>query len=176
MPWLRIIIFCLSVWLLPVSCTVISQPVRSEAEPAVPFITLVAEADRFKGRTVILGGYILETSNLQSGTILKVLQVPLRLGEEPALKDSSEGRFQVYHTGFLDPEVYRKDRAITVAGEVIGSGTEQIGADRIQYLKIKHREIYLWPEYDTRPYPYPPWPYPYYWHGRPYHRYPYWYW
>ena len=176
MPTLRIIIFCLSIWLLPLSCTVISQPVRSEAEPAVPFKTLVAEADRFKGRTVILGGYILETTNLKSETILKVLQVPLRWGEEPALKDSSEGRFQVYHPGFLDPEVYRKDRVITVAGEVIGSGTEQIGADRIQYLKIKHREIYLWPEYDTRPYPYPHWPYPYYWHDWTYQRYPYGYW
>ena len=162
--------------MLPVSCTVISKPVRSEAEAPLPFKTLVTQADKFKGRTVILGGYILQTSNLESETIIKVLQVPLRIGEEPGLKDSSEGRFLVYHQGFLDPEIYSKDRVITVAGEVIGSGLEEMSGDSIQYLKIKNREIYLWPEYQTHPYPYPAWPYPYYWYGYPYYRYPYWYW
>jgi outer membrane lipoprotein len=162
--------------MLPVSCTVISKPVRSEAEPPVPFKTLVAQADQFRGRTVILGGYILETMNLESETIIKVLQVPLAIGEEPGLRDSSEGRFLVYQQGFLDPEIYGKDRVITVAGEVIGSDSEEIGGNRIQYLKIKSREIYLWPEYETRGYPYHPRRYPYYRHGYPYYRYPYWYW
>jgi outer membrane lipoprotein len=162
--------------MLPVSCTVISKPVRSEAEPPLPFKTLVAQADQLKGRTVILGGYILETLNLESETILDVLQVPLAIGEEPGQKDSSEGRFRVYHLGFLDPEIYSKDRVVTVAGEVIGSGFEEIGGHRSQYLKIKHREIYLWPEYQTRPYPFPPWPYPYFWYDYPFYRYPYWYW
>ena len=174
----RTLLFSLSLaaLMLPVSCTVISKPVRSEAEPPVSFKTLVAQVDQFRGRTVILGGYILETRNLASETIIKVLQVPLTVGEEPGLKDSSEGRFLIYHEGFLDPEIYSKDRAITVAGEVIGSDSEEIGANRNQYLKIKNREIYLWPEYETHPYPFPSWPYPYYWHGYPYYRYPYWYW
>ena len=35
-------------------------------------------------------------------------------------------------------------------------------------LKIIDREIFLWPEYETRPRPYPLWPYPYYWHRYPY--------
>ena len=126
----RILLFALSALMLPVSCTVISKPVRSEAEPPVSFKTLVAQADQFRGRTVILGGYILETRNLASETIIKVLQVPLAVGEEPGLKDSSEGRFLVYHDGFLDPEIYGKDRVITVAGEVIGSGSEEIGGVR----------------------------------------------
>ena len=155
--------------MLPISCTVISEPVRSEAEPPVPFNSLVARVDQFKGRTVILGGYILETRNLESESIIKVLQVPMRIGEEPDLKDRSEGRFLVYHQGFLDPEVYAKDRAITVAGEVIGRGTEEMGDSTIQYLKLKSRELYLWPDYPTHPRPF-------YWHGYPYYRYPYGYW
>jgi outer membrane lipoprotein len=162
--------------MLPVSCTVISKPVRLEAAAPLPFKTLLAEADKYRGRTVILGGYILETRNLESETIIEVLQVPLAIGEEPGLKDSSEGRFRVYLQDFMDPEIYRKDRVITVAGEVIGSGFEEIGANQNQYLKIKNREIYLWPEYKAHPYPFPPWPYPYYWYGFPYYRYPYWYW
>ena len=169
---IRIILFSLTTLMLPISCTVISEPVRSEAEPPLPFKTLVAQADQYRGRTVILGGYILETRNLESETTINVLQVPLRIGEEPDFKDRSEGRFLVYQQGFLDPEIYSKDRVITVAGEVIGSGSEEIGGNRIQYLKIKSREIYLWPEYETRGYPYHPWRYPDF---RPY-RYPGWYW
>jgi outer membrane lipoprotein len=173
---LRILILCLSMLLLQVSCAVISPQLRKEAEPPVPFKTLLTEADRYKGRIVILAGYILETRNLESETIIRVLQAPLRSGEEPDLRDRSQGRFKIYHKGFLDPEVYAKDRAITVAGEVIGADYEEIGAERIQYLKLIDREIYLWPEYETRPRLYPPWPYPYYWNRYPYYPYPYWYW
>jgi outer membrane lipoprotein len=170
MQILRILLYSLAAVTLPISCTVISEPVRSEAEAPVPFNTLIAQADEFRGRTVILGGYILETSNRESETIIKVLQVPLRIGEEPGLKDSSEGRFLIYHQGFLDPEVYSKDRVLTVAGEVIGSDFEEMSGEPIQYLKLKSREIYLWPEYATHDYAYPRW------HGYPYYRYPYRYW
>ena len=78
----------------------------------MPFSTLLVEAEQYHGRIVILGGYILETSNLQSETIIKVLQVPLELGEEPGLKDRSEGRFKIYHKGFLNPEIFGRDRAL----------------------------------------------------------------
>ena len=154
-----------------VSCSVISHQVRSEADPPVPFQTLIRDADKFLGHTVILGGYILETKNLESETILKVLQTPLRFGEDPDLKKRSQGRFLVYHKGFLDPEVYSKDQAITVAGRVIGTALEKIGDEQIKYLKIESREIYLWSNYTNKPLYHDPWPYPYHWTP-----YPYWYW
>lgn len=152
------------------SCSVISRDIRSEAIDPLPFQTLVSDADRYIGRTVILGGYILETKNLESETVLKVLQTPLRFGEDPGLRKQSQGRFLVYHQGFLDPAVYGKDEAITVAGRVIGTEVEKIGENRIQYLKIESREIYLWSNYTDKSLYYP-WGYPYY--LAPY---PYWYW
>jgi outer membrane lipoprotein len=171
-------LLCLAALGVLVSCTVISKEIRSEAEPPVSFKTLVDQADQFVGRTVILGGYILETRNIESETVIEVLQVPMRIGEEPDLKDSSEGRFFVYHKEFLDPEIYSKDRVITVAGVVLGTGDKAIGDDRIRYLKIENREIYLWPEFQKypSPYPYPIWPYPYHWHRYPFYRHHYWYW
>ncbi len=171
-----IIMFCFLSLLATVSCAVISRQVRSEADPPVPFRTLLDQADQYKGRTVILGGYILETTNLASETILKVLQTPLRMGEEPESRDSSQGRFLVYCNGFLDPAVYAKDRAVTVAGRVIGSAVEKIGAKRVLYLKIENREIYLWPEYTNLPPYYYPRPYPWSWHGYPNYPYSFWYW
>jgi outer membrane lipoprotein len=77
------ILTCLLSLITPVSCTVISNQVQSEAESPVPFRKLMEDADQYHGRMVILGGYVLETKNLASETILKVLQVPFRVGEEP---------------------------------------------------------------------------------------------
>ena len=170
------LIICLLTLMYMSSCTVISQEVRSQAESPIPFQTLIEDTDRYTGRIVILGGYILEINNLASETILKVLQVPFRVGEEPDLRDLSQGRFVVYYKGFLDPEVYARDRAITVAGKVMGSAIEEIGDERVPYLKIENREIYLWPEYTTLPpYRYPR-AWPRHWHGYPNYPYSFWYW
>ena len=150
------------------SCSVISQQIRTDAIPPIDFKILLQESDKYLGDTVILGGYILETNNLTDQTIIKVLQAPLGFGEEPESRDYSEGRFIILQKGFLDPEVYRKDRQITVAGTVVGSVVEKINDFSQPYLKIQSREIYLWPEdqaYYPDPY-YDPWFYPY-----PYYRY-----
>jgi outer membrane lipoprotein len=171
MQKLHAILLIILASMVTVSCSVISHQVRSEADPSIPFQNLIRDADKFLGHTVILGGYILETKNLESETILNVLQTPLRFGEDPDLKKRSEGRFMVYHKGFLDPEVYAKDQVITVAGRVIGTAMEKIGDEQIKYLKIENREIYLWSNYTNKPLYFYPWPYPYRWTP-----YPYWYW
>jgi len=150
------------------SCSVISQQIRTDAVPPIDFKILLQESDNYLGDTVILGGYILETKNLTDQSIIRVLQAPLGFGEEPESRDYSEGRCIISQKGFLDPEVYRKNRKITVAGTVVGSGVEKINDFSQPYLKIQSREIYLWPE-DRQYYPnsyYAPWFYPY-----PYYRY-----
>jgi len=176
--WLLLIAFLMGA----PACSVISQQVRTESEPAVPFTTLVNEAEKHAGKTVILGGYILETANLPGETIIKVLQTPLEFRDRPKGKDHSKGRFVVLHKGFLDPEVYGKDRKITVAGAVAGKTVQKIGEYSGTFLKIVSREIHLWDEvrYDYPypyhdawyyPYPYDPfWYYPYPYHGYHYPR------
>ncbi|MCJ7830052.1 MAG: Slp family lipoprotein, partial [Desulfobacterales bacterium] len=94
-------------------------------------------------------------------------------------RDFSEGRFQVVYSGFLDPEVYRKDRRVTVAGTLLGCEVQRTGDCPHPLLRVAGREIYLWPEYEYRapsPYPYyDPWYSPfryhrYYYHPRRYYR------
>ena len=155
------------------SCSVISQDIRTESISPIDLKILLQEPNKYKGETVILGGYILETDNLTDQTIIKVLQAPLGTRDEPNSRDYSEGRFIVSQKGFLDPEIYSKDRKITVAGTVLGSVVEKVNEFSHPYLKIQCREIYLWPkdqEYLPAPY-YDPWfyPYPFYW----YHHHPY---
>jgi outer membrane lipoprotein len=152
------------------SCSVISPQIRDESIGQVNYKTLMKQVDNYKGKTVILGGYILETQNLADKSIVKVLQVPLGLGENPKSKDMSEGRFIILQKGFLDPEIYKKDRKITVAGTIAGIVSEKVNHFAQPYLEIESREIYLWPKdeyYYPQPY-YAPWyyPFPYYW--RPY--------
>lgn len=134
-----------------VSCSVISRPVNNESISPVHFKTLLLEADKHIGDTVIMGGYILKTKNSVEESTIVILQSPLGFGHEPKTKDHTEGRFIVVHKGFLEPEVYSKDRKITVAGVVVGSVTMKIDGFPYPHLKIRSREIFLWPE---KQYPY----------------------
>jgi outer membrane lipoprotein len=155
------------------SCSVISQQIRKESMAPVNFKILVQETDKYLGNTVILGGYILETQNLADKSSIKVLQAPLGFGETPKSRDDSEGRFIISHKGFLDPEIYSKNRKVTVAGIIVGTAVEKVDHFAQSYLKIESREIHLWPKEEDclMPYYYDPWyyPYPYYRHPYPYY-------
>ena len=163
------------------SCSVISREIRQEAGPAVSFPHLLEHTEGYMGQTVILGGYIISTRNISDRSVITVLQTPLMLGDEPRVKDYSEGRFTVLHDGFLDPEVYTKDRRITVAGVVTPPprGIEKDCPRGCPF--ISSRQIHLWRKYHYPAYPYyyDDWYYPrhhfnlyYHHHGySPHHRY-----
>ncbi len=148
----RITITLIMLLMFSVSCSRISRPMRDEAMPPVPFKTLVQNVDQYIGETVILGGYIIATENKPEETIIRILQAPLSFEDAPQSRDKSEGRFVVIHQGFLDPEIYHKDRRITVAGKILGRQTEQIGNCPYEYLELESREIHILTEYEYRNY------------------------
>ena len=129
------------------ACSVVSPQVKSSAISGVPFPLLVKDVDRYRGATVILGGYVLETENLESTTVIRLLQAPLNLAEEPGPREDSLGRFEVSCNGFLDPELYRKDRRLTVAGKVTGVDMRPVEKSRVPYLQLQALEVHLWREY-----------------------------
>jgi outer membrane lipoprotein len=160
---------------------VISEPLRQQAHPPVSFAQLRANPDALKGRTVILGGEILQTTNLRDGTRIEILQRPLSASETPQLTDTTGGRFMAFCEEYLDPAVYAPRRRITVAGLVQGSYTGQIGEVDYVYPLISCEEIHLFPttSAELRRYPRYPWwyddpffypwtvgPYPYGFWGR----------
>ena len=142
----RTLVLTLATAVFLVSCSVISKPVSNESISPVHFKTLLSEADQYIGDTVIIGGYILETKNSKEESTLLVLQSPLGHRQEPKTKDHTEGRFIVVHKEFLEPEIYSKDRKITVAGVVAGMVKVKIDGFSYPHLKIRSREIFLWPE------------------------------
>jgi outer membrane lipoprotein len=127
-------------------CThVISGPLRQQAQPPVSFTELRANPEALKGRTVILGGEILHTTNLREGTRLEVLQRPLSDSGTPRLTDTTGGRFMASCKEYLDPAVYAPRRRITVAGQVLGSYMGKVGEVEYTYPLISCEEIHLLP-------------------------------
>jgi outer membrane lipoprotein len=143
---------------------VISETVRRQAQPPVSFADLRANPEGLKGRTVILGGEILQTNNLREGTRLEILQRPLSESETPKWTDTTGGRFMAICKEYLDPAVYAPQRRITIAGQVVGSYVGKVGEVDYTYPLISCEEAHLFPSASTelRRYASYPW-----WYGEP---------
>lgn len=156
-----------------------APPVTQEgALPQTPLSDLIANAAAYRGQTVVVGGFVLEVENQKGQTRIVAVQVPVGYGQRLKSKDLSEGRLILLYDGFIDPEVYEKDRGITVRGEILGGAVDDPEIP-YPYLRIQVQEIYLWPEEELselkRHPDYDPfYPYPWYWRY-PYRYYPYYY-
>lgn len=130
---------------LLVSCgPVISKNVMSYVDPSVSFQDLIKDPDRFKGKTVVLGGSIISTSVKPEETWMEVLQQPLGSRQRPEDTDISYGRFLVKFADYRDPAVYSPGRSITVAGQVLGKQTRPLGQIQYGYPVLLAREAHLW--------------------------------
>ena len=120
----------------------------------MPFQAVLRSPDNFKGKTILLGGKIIETTPMEGKTRVTVLQYPLGFRNQPSTSSASGGRFIVEAPGFLDPVVYSAGRQVTVAGIVDGKEVRPLGEISYTYPIVASREIYLWPPED--PYYVPP--------------------
>lgn len=130
--------------LLIYSCShVISKDSRDLVDETVSAEALFANPDVYKGKTVILGGFIVKTTNVRNGSYVEVVQNPLDFRGRPRTKDRSYGRFLVLADGFIDTAIFSPGRALSVAGEVLGTTTQALGEMRYPYLLIKSREMHI---------------------------------
>lgn len=157
MPGWRKLLLMAAILLPAGACSPISSQVQRQALD-VPFLNLMEDPERYQGEIVLLGGYIVQTRVQADRSLMVVLQTPLGMGDRPKERDQAHGRILVFHDGYLDPEVYARDRAVTVAGTVIGREAEKLDLCPYPCLVVRSREIHLWRE-DRPPYRYPP---PYY--------------
>jgi len=97
---------------------VISPAVLKEVDQSVRFEQVLKNPLAYRGRTVLLGGDIIETQNF---------------------------RFIVSVPGFLDPAIYRPRRKVTVVGSVLGKEVRPLGEIEYTYPIITKRELYIWP-------------------------------
>jgi outer membrane lipoprotein len=122
----------------------ISKEVRQEARKDLSFPQVLQNPTAYKGSTVIWGGSIVQTINRTDGTDIIVLETPLERQERPESDRYSQGRFIVRSPKFLDPEIYKNGRKITVAGEIVGQDARPLGQVQYNYPLLEAKEIYLW--------------------------------
>ena len=147
------------------ACAPISQDIRRQADASAPYSEIQKNPDTYLGEMVIWGGVIIETTNLKESTAIKVIQTALDMQQRPTDLDSSQGRFIIRVDRFLDPDIFKKGREVTVGGEVSGKETHPIGEIRYTYPVVRAKEVKLWEQrVPSPPYDYDPW----YW-GPPYY-------
>ncbi|MFQ5445083.1 MAG: Slp family lipoprotein [Nitrospinales bacterium] len=125
---------------------VLSSGVIQQSDTSVTFPDLVRTPANYTGKTVVLGGTIINLKDLATGTELEVLQRPLGYRMEPLLNDQSGGRFLVLFDQFLDDKIYERGRKITLAVKVVGSETRSLEGIQYTYPILKEKEHYLWPK------------------------------
>ena len=86
----------------------------------------------------------------------------------PEYADQAQGRFIACKPGFYDPEVFEKDREVTVVGEIIHMDMRKVGEFDYHFPVVDIEFMSLWPERRMRSIYYGPY-YPYYRHY-PHHR------
>jgi outer membrane lipoprotein len=155
---------------------IISKDMLKEVDSEIGFDELRKDPEKYQGKTVLLGGVIVKTENKNEGTLLEIYQTEINYYGEPIDIYISKGRFLAIHEQFLDGEIYRKGRKVTVVGVVHGVEVKKLGEIDYKYPYLIIKEIHLWKEKqpcESGPYYIKFWE-PFYW--EPWYRWyaPYW--
>ena len=161
--------------LLMSGCTTIPEQLKGEYSPLTPDQT----TDKDLQTPIRWGGVILETRPEDNYTCFEILSRELEKSMRPENTDQAHGRFIACKPGFYDPEVFEKEREVTLTGKIIHIDVRKVGEFDYHFPVVDIEFMSLWPKRRPRVYynyfgPYDPfyWHYPYY--GFRYgYRYPY---
>ncbi len=140
----RIVFIACLLLLMPACAPVISKTTMNTVDRRISFPALQQRPDAYRGRVVLLGGQIIETTVREQETWIEVLEKQLDAQKRPSDKDHSSGRFLVRFQGFLDPAIYARGRKLTVAGRVNGQVVRPINQIDYIYPVLTAQEHYLW--------------------------------
>ena len=163
---------------------VLSYEALDSVAQGVTFAAVKAAPAAHLGQTLELGGLIIAVETNIEGTTLEIMRYTLDSWGEPRRADEISGRFLARGERFLDPELYKPGRFITLTGTVAGQESREVSGVPYTYPLFTIGEIYLWqhpPGAYSAPlqghfyysYPYYYSPYLYYdpwWSNRPYYQ------
>jgi len=122
----------------------ISPDMASRADKTLTFEKLQADPDAFKGKIVILGGTITQITAMKQGTLIEVNQKRLDYWGQPERTKRTGGLFFVFQRGYLNTMAYAPGNDITIAGEVLGTGSPMIGDGQYDHPVVLTKELKLW--------------------------------
>lgn len=139
----------LSTTLLLSACATGPQYPTEGVELAVTPQQAVAEADKLKGKSVLWGGMIVNSTNLEKRTRLEVLAYPLDSDQRPDTGGNPMGRFLLFKDGYLETVDYAPGRRITVVGRLRGVQTGKLDETSYTYPVLDSNKLYLWGKNDV---------------------------
>lgn len=138
-----LVLFCSLLFLQ--GCTyAISPGLADRADKTIPFEKLQADPDSFKGKLLVLGGTIVQAMAVNQGTLLEVDRKPLDYWGKPVRTSRKGSRFLAFSPGHLNTMAYAPGVDITLAGEVLGTGSPMIGDKRYDDPVVFVKELKLW--------------------------------
>ncbi len=158
----------------------IPESIKQPIEDSPTLHQVLQQPQNHLQQQVRWGGIITENNNQQSSSQLIIVGYPLNSSGRPDIHKITQGRFIAEVSGFLEPEVYKKPREITVTGTLSTMMTRSIGQYPYDYPVIKVEQYHLWPiktepvYRDPPPFWYDPWYHPYHFYDYPYYLPPHW--
>jgi len=104
---------------------------------------VVAAPDSAAG-TVIWGGVILSSANLDDATQFEVLAYPLDRRQRPMTGREAQGRFLVLTPGYVETVDYAVGRQLTVLGSLQGVTEGTVGEARYDFPTLDASKLHLW--------------------------------
>lgn len=133
--------------LLITGCSTIPEPIATDNEQSlVSYQTASGDTQQVVGEQARWGGVIADVRNGEEHTVIEMVGFPLKRWGRPLLSDDSHGRFLALIDGFVDPEVYKQGRSLTVLGTVKESRSGKIDDYTYNYPVIEASGYYLWKE------------------------------
>ena len=123
----------------------IPETLEQQIDQKLTFTDLLASAESYQGRLMLLGGKILKAKRLKDGTQVELLQLPLNKDREPTPDlTRSQGRVLVLHQRLLDPATLTLGLLVTFVGEVSGATTDQLDEVDYRYPTLTVKHWYVW--------------------------------
>jgi len=143
------ILLCLALLTLSACASQVPVLIKLPPNPDPEFLQVKDNIDSFQNQYVRWGGKIISVKNKEDSTWIEILASPLNHYGRPGSNADYEGRFIARINGFLDPELYSKDRYFTVFGTIDTEFIKRIDEHPYSYPLVSVNEHYLWPEYHT---------------------------
>ncbi len=133
-------------WLLHGCAGNVPVEIRQPIAGSPSLLSVYTNPGAHIGQTVRWGGVIANVENRENQTWLEIVARRLDAYGEPVATDRTEGRFRARVEGFLDPQVFAKERVVTVYGKVEGTENGKVGEQPYSFPVVRAEKTYLWPQ------------------------------
>jgi len=130
--------------LLLAACAATPEFATQDTDPALTPKQAVTESASLKGKKVIWGGAIINSSNLKNATRLEILAYPLDGDHYPQTDQPAYGRFLLLKEGYLETVDYAPGRLVTVVGTLEGTREGKLDESEYTYPLVRAEQLHLW--------------------------------